>query len=279
MKKTRIAIYISLLLCFAVFSIEQSISKSVVSATTGQAVFCPNNFQPGLDTQNEISLSTATCTWIASLLASRSTYGCYLEIDTTVSEYISVLDTLNTWFNPEIVFSKGHNPPWSQGADHYYLVDHNGAQVRDSIEIWPHTSEKFQFVFLWHCATAESYPSNYDEDGWQGHAMCWTHDNTMVPFSYPWYGEKVFIGWDAGYDMEHKSPQFEAQAIGVWNYAHVAYLFWYAMVDLDCSVYEALNYVTNQVWNIDFFGSSLCSGTDDYGGLVVYGNFYFGHLP
>ena len=67
MKKTRIAICV--LLGLLVFSTAQSISISAVSANNViPAVFCPNNFQPGNDTENEITLARATCTYIRNLL-------------------------------------------------------------------------------------------------------------------------------------------------------------------------------------------------------------------
>lgn len=61
------------------------------------------------------------------------------------------------------------------------------------------------------------------------------------------------------------SPQFEYPAAGVWNFAHVAYLFW-AYMDSDYSVSGALNALSLQIYGNYF------TETDLNGWLIVYGN-------
>lgn len=86
---------------------------------------------------------------------------------------------------------------------------------------------------------------------------CWTHNNNMKLYNYT--ENQVYLGWAA------QSPQFETTANGVWNFAHVAYLFWEAMCN-DCTVIEALNSVADDVYGVQFSQSWLSYK------LLVYGN-------
>ncbi|MDR0318609.1 MAG: hypothetical protein LBI09_01075 [Nitrososphaerota archaeon] len=92
------------------------------SASTGVANFLPNIFygpsQNGFDTANEQTLSLNIAKAITSELASyNSPYGCYYSYESTctVSSYYSILNTLKTYNDKEVVFSKGHRglPYWN----------------------------------------------------------------------------------------------------------------------------------------------------------------------
>ncbi|MGZ4850828.1 MAG: hypothetical protein ACXV2C_05550, partial [Candidatus Bathyarchaeia archaeon] len=56
-----ISIILILLLCY---SVTASLSKNLVAAYNGYAVFCPDNYVPGLDTPAEITLSDDTSWYI-----------------------------------------------------------------------------------------------------------------------------------------------------------------------------------------------------------------------
>ena len=60
---------------------------------------------------------------------------------------------------------------------------------------------------------------------------------------YAWgtSGSQVFLGWVDG------SPQFETPAEGSYNYAHVAYLFWYHVCN-GAQVDEALDNIAQTVF-------------------------------
>ncbi|MEM2081279.1 MAG: hypothetical protein QW744_03295 [Candidatus Bathyarchaeia archaeon] len=246
-----------------------SLIPQAVSANVGTAVFCPNNFQEGTDTNNEIILSRATCAYIRDMLAAKYG-GCYDSFDAncTVERYVSILSTLKTSFNKAVVFSKGHRgyPYWNASPpnwNHMSLLSNNGAPVIDNVHILPYTSTKNVFTFIWHCETAEKYPAgalNPDSYGYYGMPYCWT--TAMDPLMYPYAtsGIRVYLGWWDG------SPQFEYTANGMWNFAHVAYLFWYFMCG-GATVNEALNYIAQTVYGVQYF-----SQTPLWWWLIAFGN-------
>ena len=165
MKKTRIAI--CMLLSLLVFSTAQSVSTNVVSANNViPAVFCPTNFQPGNDTENEITLARNTCIYIRNMLTVEYPGGCYYSFDDdcTWYRYTSILWTLKTYGDQTVVFSKGHRgmPYWNwtpPSSLHISLIDHNGINVIDAYHIYPQTSSENAVTFIWHCESAKNYPS------------------------------------------------------------------------------------------------------------------------
>lgn len=269
--KKNIAVVISVLLISLLsLSLAQSTSKNFVAATIGNAVFCPNNVVPGLDTEYEITLSSATCFAIANLLNNRNNVICYWMLNATLYDYLGVLDILDTNYNPEIVFSKGHNVPWNDGT-YYRLIEHNGDPnyVRDS-DIFDYTSDRFAFVFLWHCGTAESYPPGQSGGTYleQGHGYCWTHNPNM--YLYTNGGSQVFLGWN------WTSPQFETDIYygSIYNYAQVAYYFWAQMCD-GYTVDETLTFLATELFETwDFEDTALYSRyvNGNYSQLQVWGN-------
>ncbi|HEX9861675.1 MAG TPA: hypothetical protein VGB11_00150 [Candidatus Bathyarchaeia archaeon] len=266
MKKTRIAICV--LLGLLVFSTAQSISISAVSANNViPAVFCPNNFQPGNDTENEITLARATCTYIRNLLTSEYG-GCYFSFDEdcTWNRYTSILWTLKTYGDQSVVFSKGHRgvPFWNwtpPSNNHFSLIDHNGVNVIDNYHIYPFTSSENAVTFIWHCQTAQKYPEGITPDyyGVYGMPYCWTHNPSMQPWGAS--GIQVFLGWVG------QSPQFETIAEGGCNYANVAGSFWYYVCN-GAQIDTALNTIAQNIFGDQ--GYLQCPQLKDK--LLVYGN-------
>jgi hypothetical protein len=258
-----------LLLSLLVFSTASLISGNIVSAYVGSADFCPNYFWEGLDTEEELEVSEATCTYITSMLANRYATGCYYSYndDCTVYRYCSILSTLNNSgiIDEIVVFSKGHRGlPYnvSHGnTNHISLLDHDGDDLIDIEHIYDRTSSKNTFTFLWHCETAEKYETGdppEDEFGYYGMPYCWTHNEDLV--CYGGSGDVVFLGW------VDESPQFLTEAEDPYNYAHVAYYFWYYMCDGD-TVEEALNNIAYYIFgDANYLASDLCDW------LVVWGD-------
>lgn len=228
-----------------------------VGGADGSATFCPNNFHPGLDTDNEIWLSTETCNSIHNFL---SNYGDnvynYKRINARWYDYTSVISALNSLCYKATIFSKGHNTPWGNPY-HFQLIDLIGEGVRDSQRIYPYTSgARNRFVFLWHCATAHSYPSQYDEYGWRGHAYCWTRQNYMSTNGY-WSssGAYVFLGFS------NYSHQFEDYVPGHYpfQFAHFAYLVIQSL-SYGNTVREALDDASQTIYGKNFYQTPLYYG-------------------
>lgn len=253
---------------FAILTIQLILVSDVYASNdVGAAVFCPNNFDPSVDTANEISLARTTCTYIKNMLSAKYGY-VYFATDSscTVNYYLATLQSIQTIYDQAVVFSKGHrgvpflyyNPP---NTNHFSLLDYYGSNVIDDT-IYGRTSSENVFTFIWHCQTAQHYQYGvipHDNYGYYGMPYCWTHNAYM----YAWgtSGSQVFLGWVDG------SPQFETPAEGSYNYAHVAYLFWYHVCN-GAQVDEALDNIAQTV-----FGDASylqCAQLKDK--LVVYGN-------
>jgi hypothetical protein len=239
-----------------------SVFSSVVYADTGSAAFCPNYWWQDLDTENEIYLSTTITEYVADCLDDRYGY-CFLNTDedATVSDYADVIWTLNVAYDQAVFFSKGHRGIWV--SNHRSLCDHYGDDVRDSVEIYNNTSEDFLFCFIWHCESAEIYPSSQDQYGWRGMPYCWTHDNNMQQYGSS--TDHTYLGWYEGspqmeYDIDEQYPWLN------WTYAHFTYLFFETMY-YDYTVYETLNYLAGEIWSEQYF-----SGTELWFKLMVLGN-------
>lgn len=76
---------------------------------------------------------------------------------------------------------------------------------------------------------------------------CWTHNNGM--YTYGTTGSQVYIGWYG------ESPQFETTAMGVWNFAHVAYYFWWAACN-GRTVQGAFNYIATTIYGQAYFSQT-----------------------
>lgn len=259
----------ALLLNLIALSAPQIISRNIASATVGQAVFCPNNYQPTADQDGELELANLTCIYIVDMLDNRGP-NCYYSCNTTVSTYRTILAILNNYFEDNVVFSKGHRGlPYnvSHGnTNHISLLDNIGDDLIDHSDIFSRTSSENYITFIWHCETAEKYQTGtilQDNFGPYGMPYCWTHNQWL----YCWgnSGNQVFLGW-ADTLQKQGSPQFLDPAEGAFNYAHVAYYFWYYMCDGD-SVEDALDHTAQTI-----FGDAnyLASPLKDW--LVVWGD-------
>lgn len=266
MKKS-ITILCLLLVGLLSFAAIQPLSGIFVSASVAPVVFCPNNFQQGTDTQYEIWVSEATCGYIVSMLASRYyPVGCYYSFndDCTNYHYLDLLDWLQYYYDQSVVFSKGHrNIPYSNPL-HISLLDHDGYDIIDNYygdDIYDVTSSENVFTFIWHCQTAQYYSKPIVPDGnghYHGMPFCWTHNDDLDCWGDS--GTQVYLGWAEG------SPQFEYTANYPYNYAHVAYYFWYYMCD-GATVEEALNDIAVGIFGDEsYLQSPLCDW------LIVWGD-------
>ena len=185
MKKTKVLTSF-FLISLLFFSTMQFLSGNFASATTGAANFLPNNFQQLVDTENEVQLSLSVAQYVTTAIADYNTpHGCYYSYDDdcTVSQYTSILSTLQTYFDQSIVFSKGHRNAQSDPL-HIGLIDNDGHTLWDnwifdqySDELYPLTSTENTFTFIWHCQTSMWYPDGavMDENGdYHGMPYCWT---------------------------------------------------------------------------------------------------------
>lgn len=271
-----------LLICvLGLSSIPLLSAANSVSAVTG-AVFCPNNYQAGTDTANEISLSRTICTYIKNTLDARLSGGCsgWFDAGCSAAIYRYVLANLQ-YTDQAIVFSKGHrgmpyltaNPP---SSNHYSLLDYNGYDVKDNTDIYDRTGSNYVVTFIWHCETALHYPGGgtipQDTYGYYGMPYCWTH-NANMPMYTGTTGSQVYLGWtnsvpgDPYPEQDGGSPQFEYEIDAEDDYSNVAGAFWYYMCDDDDnSVLESLDLLCDDIYGQDF------ADTDLNGWLIVYGN-------
>ena len=244
---------------FATLIITRSTIQPVYGYTAS-ASFCPNYYYDSeYDPPGEHQLAETLTEYIAYFFAERYDYSYLLTNESaTVYYYRIMINSLNNSGEAGF-FSKGHRNRWPHPTyDHIALFDRNGNDVRDSQDIFPYSSGKFRFVFLWHCETAELYPSSDDE----GMPYCFTHNNNMVLYGQD-YGYNVFLGWeDASPPVVESYP--EQEPYGNWQYAHWAYLFFEAM-SWGWSVEGALDYACNILSNLSFSCSHL------YYWLIVWG--------
>ncbi|MFW6117222.1 MAG: hypothetical protein ACOC6G_01390 [Thermoproteota archaeon] len=181
------------------------------------------------------------------------------------------LEALEQYCDDVTVFSKGHCTPWGNGR-HYQLLctfstEDNDEQVKDSWDIWPATDQsKCDFVFLWHCGTADSYPlapPYQDQYGYIGMPFCFSHNVAMTKYGDS--GPCVFLGWDWW------SPQFanKIPENTYWQYAQFAVGIFYYMHHYGWNLRYTLNHLSNSIYGVDF---DLCPLHND---LIVWGNMDF----
>ncbi|MDI9578282.1 MAG: hypothetical protein QM398_09135 [Thermoproteota archaeon] len=277
MKLKAITIGAILLLSILVISAVPAIGINSVKADYGSATFCPNNSVEGLDTDNELYVSTVITSEIAYYIYSY--YGSYYnyffygteQSPIYPSDYSWALNTLQDNCDKITFFSKGHCTPWGYASQHYQLLctlsdENNDHQAKDAIHIFPYTDEfECRLTFLWHCATARSYPippPYYDPDGPCGMPFCFTHNVGMT--KYGTSGWAVFLGWN------WQSPQFESEIPYQypdynWTFGHFAY-FYYQLMAYGYSVNGALEELSWFFYNTDFQNCPL------YNSLIVWGN-------
>lgn len=247
-----------------VLSVPQMISANIVSASVGAANFLPNYFISGTDTLNETTIALATAGYITNLLADHNyPNGCYhrYESNCTLTGYRTILQALGDYFDEAIVFSKGHRGmPYYPNTNHSSLLEYYGDDVVDATDIYSRTSSENVFTFIWHCETSEHYETGtipYDYYGYYGMPYCWTHNYNLPCWGAS--GNQVFLGW------VDQSPQYETEINATYNYAHVAYYFWYHMCNGD-TVEQSLNKVAGLFGANNYLESPLCNK------LVVWGD-------
>lgn len=236
-----------------------------VYGSSGCASFCPSYYVEEMDPSGELELAETLTEYIAYFLNVQYDDSYLFTNDVvTVSYYMGVIDDLDDSYDDVGFFSKGHRGRWPDDPwPHISLYDHYGDQVRDSEEIYPYSSQKFHFVFLWHCETSELYPSEEDEYGWVGMPYCFTHNNNMAKYGR-YMGYHVFLGWENASPpvidyVQEQSPWNE------WQYAHWAYLFFYNLSE-GGSVLDALDYASYEIYSNGFTCTPLY-----YDKLVVWG--------
>jgi len=185
-----------------------------------------------------------------------------------------------------VVFSKGHRGVPVSG--HISLLDHNGYQMADNSFIYPRTSSKNTFTFMWHCETAVPYNSggvNWDPYGQVvGMPYAWTHNNGMGKYGNT--GNQVYIGWNTAqfltlYNRTSQqnynvtvmpgttlvgSPQYEWDIDITYNFANVAGVIWSNLGD-GKSVATALDDMSRLIYGEKFVENSVLK---DW--LIVWGN-------
>ncbi len=270
MQKTSVAIVLLLLSTVAI----PTLSSTLTSGSTGYANFCPNymieEYPP--DTAQEIQKSRETAQTITGYLqAYNYPYGCYYAYDDscTVSYYELVLEYLND-YDQSIIYSKAHrNLPYCTATPsdsaHMSLYDHNGDDLLDYPDIYYRTVTGCAMItFIWHCETAESYPTTYHYlYGYSGMPYCFTHDDSMEQMDNE--GTQVFIGWI------NESQAYLNIASGNYHFWQVADYFWYFLCN-GLSVHEALDNISGMWGYYAFTDCPLYSGSGLSGSLCVYGN-------
>jgi len=286
MKKPRIAIFVLLLLCL----LAVSASLSIVSATEyGAGVFCPNNYQPlpyplgAGDTVHELKLTFDACEYIRMYYENVYDGYVYLlwgdtdpktfpfEPHVTSVMFFDALDDLENSNEKVSIFSKGHCCPWGSGSsNHLQLMMTLDWDPAHDADIWDHTNNcKTHFCFIWHCGTALHYPVPYpyaDQYGPYGMPMCFTHRLDMRKYGST--GPAIFAGWI------FLSPQFEnyIRPGDVWQWAHLAVGIYWTMFHDRCSFGDALNIMSQQIWDRDFDSCPI------HNNLTVFGNMNLGLL-
>lgn len=233
----------------AVLSITQLYAIGAVQAFNAVTIYCPNKWVDGIDYSNEREYSSAICNAISNLFY---WYGNNYAIritrhntDVTASAYSNDAQYAQTYAYQVAVFSKGHCTPWDPGQYHRQLLVIDGNNARDSQHIYPYTSQgKHRFVFLWHCGTAMSYPSQYDQYGWQGMPYCWTRNNNMAIQGYTsGSGSHVFIGF------HYWSHQFlDPTNYGGFNYGDYCWYIFWNLLYYDLPVSAALDLAAQQAF-------------------------------
>lgn len=249
-------------------------------ASTGAANFLPNCYIPdplGPDTENEVNISVGTFNAINTLLDGYYA-NFYSSYNTTYNGYTSLLSTLETYHDSRVVFRKGHRgKPYWPNANHHGLISNEDytVSVPDDV-IYNYTSSANIVTFIWHCETSLNYPEGISGDGIGPYGMpyCWTHNDDM--HEYDDSGTQVFLGWtnevpEPEYpappypEPDGGSPQYEYNITATYNYAFVAYYFWYFMCE-DYSVGDSLDSLCDIIYDEDFVA------TDLNGWLKVWGN-------
>ena len=215
MKRTAKIASVFLASLVAIFTIPQSIIQPVYGSMASDS-FCPNYYyNEEFDPPGEHQLAEELTEYIAYFFAERYDYSYLLTNDSATVYYYRTLINILDNSDEAGFFSKGHRNLWPYPTcDHMALFDRNGNDVKDSQDIYPYSSGKFRFVFLWHCETAEMYPSSDDE----GMPYCFTHNNDMELYGQD-NGYNVFLGWENG-SPTVKEPYPEQDPYGGWQYAH-----------------------------------------------------------
>ncbi|MEM2098740.1 MAG: hypothetical protein QXU99_03195 [Candidatus Bathyarchaeia archaeon] len=247
----------------------------------GSAVFCPNNFVEGLDTDSEVYTSSWTCAYVHWLLCDYYSYyhsssfwhELYIGDNRTnpvdPEDYSYVLSFLQQWCDKVVFFSKGHCTPWGSIGRHRQLLcslsdEGNNYQAKDSIHIFPYTDQyKCRFAFIWHCGTINSHsPPWLDQDGPVSMPLAFTHNVGMARNGNS--GSCIFLGFSWA------SPQFTSKISYQnpdknWWYCHFAYLF-FENLSYGDSVWEAINDVCYSIYGCYYQNSPI------YDSLWVLGN-------
>lgn len=276
-----------LLVINLLFSVPLFSSIIPVSASNSHTIWVPNN-ETGYEPDFEESYSCAVCGVIQYSIVNYGNFqnhGLYQNSTVSVSYFLAVTDYCNTNYDYCAVFSKGHDTPWGECGRHYQLLAHNGEGIQDA-DIIDETGYDYDFVFLWHCGTANEYPgtvcSNLQCDGYneyRGHCYSWTKDNTLATDGYAETtdnGAEVFLGFvNASYNFKTGTNY------DTYDYGGFAATFYYYLVNLDRSVKSALNSASVDTLGASFDSSALYNGANVtvppfedpfWSYLAIYGN-------
>lgn len=285
MNKTRIAIF-GLLLNFAIFT---NISLMVHADTHSMVFYTPNYWASGVDYDNELEVTSDAnyqmFLYGVNYANFQYDYNCQ-NSSATAAQYASSTNYCENQFDTASVFSKGHAATWWT-ANHHFLMDWYGDKVMDfgnasiptpdDYGIYPNTQGNTHFVFLWHCATADPYPSSEDAYGWAGFPYCWTRNNSMDTDGYNSdEGDYVFMGY------HYYSHQFlDETDYEDYTYGDFCVLFFKAYFQLNYDVKASLDYASQTAFDVDdFTDTPLCYPGEELGvspnnfwsWMKIYGN-------
>ncbi|MCW4008129.1 MAG: hypothetical protein NWF09_05520 [Candidatus Bathyarchaeota archaeon] len=114
-----------------------------------------------LDSINEITRSNQVCEAIHQYFGYYGyfTYWKFWKYSEVTRDRMgSQTLSLGYYYDLVALFFKGHDVPWGCGS-HYALLGYNGEYIQDAYIYTKTIYGKHDFVFLWACGTAHSYPS------------------------------------------------------------------------------------------------------------------------
>jgi hypothetical protein len=269
------------------FSVPLFSSIIPVNASNSHTIWVPN-YETGYEPEYEESYSCAVCEVIKDTIDNHGNFqnsAIYHNATVSASYYVYMTRYYEENYDYCAVFSKGHCTPWGTCQEHYCLKAHLGSSIKDAT-LKDVTGNDYDFVFIWHCGTAEEYPSTvcnnpacsgYGE--YKGMCYSWTNDNTLATNGHNETtdnGAEVFLGFiNASYNFVTET------GYDSYDFGGFAATFYYYLLVHNCDVKEALYYASRDTLGGPFESSYLCTGADVYvepfnttfwSYLSVYGN-------
>ena len=280
-----------LLIALLILTVAATTTIQAVKASNAVMLFTPNcpNIT-GVDPAGEAALSDSVANTIFNYFLTYppgNDYSYYLNAQDSVANYQNYVSCINygeSYFSNVVFYSKGHCVPWGDG-EHYELIpyDYNNQTyspaVKDTVDVYPNTGSAYDFVFLWHCATADPTPYYPPAHEYAGMPYCFTHDVNMDPDGYDDAGNgspEVLVGF------HNYSPEYmNSTDYMSYNYGSFVTDFFMYLTEFHCSAAYALNYAAHDTLGCgNYEWSALNMGyIMDEGGMgnlnscmVIYGD-------